>query len=80
MLVDLQRTAPILTLILKNATVLDSKPNNEIKLVIAAGVLLEAYSERACFIQRVISLLFYSCHSPKQVCCLSQYFGHNLND
>lgn len=70
---DLQRTAPILMTMLQNCINAVSK---DITISVVAGVLLQAYSERACLIQRVFSLLLYSCHSPKQVCCVYYHFDY----
>ena len=68
MVMDLKRTAPILSSVLENfLKQCHKKKNTEVPFTIAAGVLLQGYSERACLVQRVISLLLYGSHSPKQV-------------
>ena len=66
---DLQRTAPILTTMLQNCINAVSK---DITIGVVAGVLLQAYSERACLIQRVFSPpLFLSFSETGLLCILS---------
>ena len=66
MVIDLKRTAPILSSVLQNSV--QQGVNRDVTITIAAGVLLQRHSERANLLQRVISLLLYASHSPKQVC------------
>lgn len=70
MVLDLKRTAPVMSSVLENC--IDRGQNKkkvEIAMAVAASVLLHGHSERACLLQRAISLLFYGCHAPKQVIC-----------
>ena len=68
MIADLKRTAPILSSVLENCLQQgEKKTKTEVTMTVAAGVLLQGYSERACLVQRVISVLLCASHSPKQV-------------
>ena len=68
MIADLKQTS-ILSSVLENSLQHgEKKTKTEVTMTVAAGVLLQGYSERACLVQRVISLLLYASHSPKPVC------------
>lgn len=68
---DLQRTAPLLSAILQKSLETNrhnvSKPDKHVLISVIAGVMLRNCSQRANFLQSVISLLLYSNHCPKQV-------------
>ena len=72
MAADLRRTAPVMAAILENSIASKSTDEptlkTEIKMTVAAGILLQGISERASHVQRVVSLLLFSSHSPKQLC------------
>lgn len=46
----------------------------DIVIVVCASVLLKSHSERANILQRLISVLLFASHAPKQVC------NNNVND
>ena len=66
---DLQRTAPLLSTILQKSLETNRqnvyKPNKDVLVAVIAGVMLRNCSQRANFLQCVISLLLYSNHCPK---------------
>ena len=68
---DLQRTAPLLSAILQKSLETNRqnvyKPDKNVLVAVIAGVMLRNCSQRANFLQSVISLLLYSNHCPKQV-------------
>ena len=75
---DLKRTAPLLTAMFHHFIGTYSSQSQvkrkEVSVVIAAGIFLQAFSERANLIQRLFSLLLYSNHCPKQVTSYISYF------
>jgi hypothetical protein len=68
---DLRRTAPTLSLILEKCVNKQHNQSLDIKqsIVIAmvSGILLRNCSQRANYIQRLISILLYASHAPKKV-------------
>ncbi|XP_019862645.1 PREDICTED: uncharacterized protein LOC109591334 [Amphimedon queenslandica] len=68
MVLDLKRTAPVMSSVLENSIDRGQKRKKvEIAMAVAASVLLHGHSERACLLQRAVSLLLYGCHAPKQL-------------
>ena len=68
---DLRQTSPILSIIMEKCV---NKNRNQpierskhIIIAMAAGILLRSCSQRANIIQRVIGILLYASHAPKQV-------------
>ena len=65
---DLRQTAPVMAVILENfiASKSTDEPTlkTEIRMTVAAGILLQGFSERASLVQHVVSLLLFSSHSP----------------
>lgn len=76
---DLKCHAPLLYSLLyactnkkkKQSTELAKK--EEIAVAFCAGILLRCYSQRANLIQRVMSVLLYASHVPKQVRAITKY-------
>ena len=66
--VDLRQTAPVMAVILENSIASKSTDEptlkTEIRMTVAAGILLQGFSERASLVQHVVSLLLFSSHSP----------------
>ena len=68
---DLQRTAPLLSIILQkcietNRCNVHKRDKNDLIAVIA-GILSRNCSQRANFLQSVVSMILYSSYCPKQV-------------
>ena len=73
---DLRRTAPLLFSLLftltssstkTKATINSLDKKQEIPIAFCAGILLRFTSQKANLIQRIISVLLYASHVPKQV-------------
>lgn len=65
--VDLRQTAPVMAVILENSIASKSTDEptlkTEIRMTVAAGILLQGF-KRASLVQHVVSLLLFSSHSP----------------
>lgn len=71
---DMKRTMPTLSSILGECLLSEEK--KAIVIPFIGGVLLKQHNEKMSFLQRLFSLLLYSCHSSKQVCtCLYWTFS-----
>ena len=68
---DLQRTAPLLSIILQKCIETNRcnvhKPDKNVLIAVIAGILLRNRSQLANFLQSVVSMILYSSHCPKQV-------------
>ena len=68
---DLCRTAPLLSIILHKCAGgsrhTSCPSNKDVVIGVVAGILLRNCSQRANLLQRLLSILLYSSHAPKQV-------------
>ena len=61
---ELKAKAPTLSVLFDNAITIE----RDITVILCSAILVKSHNERANIVQRLISLLLYASHAPKQVC------------